>query len=56
MTAVAGAEPVSAGCVWRGPDHTRLVFDVSGRSSTDVHAQNPDRLVVDIDNANWRSL
>jgi len=54
MTAVAGAEPVSVQQlrVWRAPDHTRLVFDVSGPLEHRLFTlQNPDRLVVDIDNA-----
>ncbi|MEK7223270.1 MAG: N-acetylmuramoyl-L-alanine amidase [Pseudomonadota bacterium] len=54
MTAVAGAEPVSVQQlrVWRAPDHTRLVFDVSGPLDHRMFTlQNPDRLVVDIDNA-----
>ncbi|MBI3576019.1 MAG: N-acetylmuramoyl-L-alanine amidase, partial [Gammaproteobacteria bacterium] len=52
--AVAGAEPVSVQHlrVWRAPDHTRLVFDVSGPVEHRLFMlQNPDRLVVDIDNA-----
>ena len=54
MTAVAGADPVSVQQlrVWRAPDHTRLVFDVSGPLEHRMFTlQNPDRLVVDIDNA-----
>jgi len=54
MTAVAGAEPVSVQHlrVWRAPDHTRLVFDVSGPLEHRLFTlQNPDRLVVDIDDA-----
>jgi N-acetylmuramoyl-L-alanine amidase len=54
MTAVAGAEPVSVQQlrVWRAPDHTRLVFDVSGPLEHRLFTlQNPNRLVVDIDNA-----
>lgn len=54
MTAVAGAEPVSVQQlrVWCAPDHTRLVFDVSGPLDHRMFTlQNPDRLVVDIDNA-----
>src|SRR3989344_3941463 len=54
MTAVADAEPVSVQHlrVWRAPDHTRLVFDVSGPVEHHLFTlQNPDRLVVDIDNA-----
>src|SRR3990172_6973985 len=54
MSATAFAEPVSVQHlrVWRAPDHTRLVFDVSGPLEHRLFTlQNPDRLVVDIDNA-----
>ena len=54
IASVAGAEPVSVQQlrVWRAPDHTRLVFDVSGPLEHRMFTlQNPDRLVVDIDNA-----
>ena len=50
----ASAEPVTVQTlrVWRAPDHTRLVFDVSGPVEHRLFMlQNPDRLVVDIDNA-----
>lgn len=50
----AGAEPVSVQHlrVWRAPDYTRLVFDVSGPVEHRLFMlQNPYRLVVDIDNA-----
>ncbi len=54
FTAAASADPVIVQQlrVWRAPDHTRLVFDVSGPVEHRLFTlQNPDRLVVDIDNA-----
>lgn len=50
----AGAEPITVQHlrVWRAPDYTRLVFDVSGPVEHRIFMlQNPSRLVVDIDNA-----
>ncbi len=49
-----GAEPVTVQQmrVWRAPDHTRIVFDVSGPLEHRLFTlQNPNRIVVDIDNA-----
>lgn len=38
--------------VWPAPDHTRLVFDLSGPIDHHLFTlTNPDRLVVDLDNA-----
>lgn len=38
--------------LWTAPDHTRLVFDTSGRAAHKVFAlQNPDRLVIDFADA-----
>ncbi len=38
--------------LWRAPDHTRLVFDLSGTLEHRVFIlKNPDRLVVDLDNS-----
>ncbi|MHB8622332.1 MAG: N-acetylmuramoyl-L-alanine amidase [Sulfuricaulis sp.] len=54
FAAGARAEPVSVQHlrVWRAPDYTRLVFDVSGPVADHIFMlQNPYRLVVDIDNA-----
>jgi len=46
------AEQIQALRVWDGPDHTRTVFDVSGPIQYKVFTlTNPDRLVLDIDNA-----
>lgn len=40
--------------VWRAPDHTRLVFDLSAAVEHRVFAlQNPDRLVIDIVDATF---
>ncbi|KJS09051.1 MAG: N-acetylmuramoyl-L-alanine amidase [Gammaproteobacteria bacterium BRH_c0] len=37
--------------LWRAPDHTRLVFDISGAAEHSLFTlENPDRLVVDISN------
>lgn len=37
--------------LWRAPDHTRLVFDISGAAEHSLFTlDNPDRLVVDISN------
>ncbi|HEY8555522.1 MAG TPA: N-acetylmuramoyl-L-alanine amidase [Burkholderiales bacterium] len=37
---------------WRAPDHTRLVFDLSGPLEHRVFTlKDPDRIVVDLDNA-----
>jgi N-acetylmuramoyl-L-alanine amidase len=39
--------------LWRAPDHTRLVFDLSAGAEHSLFAlENPDRLVVDIDDIN----
>ncbi len=38
--------------VWRAPDHTRLVFDLSGPVEHRLFTlKNPDRVVIDMDNA-----
>ena len=52
--AVAAAEPVTVQQmrVWRAPDHTRIVFDVSGPLEHRLFTlENPTRIVVDMDNA-----
>lgn len=54
MSATAFAEPVSVQHlrVWRAPDHTRIVFDVSGPLEHRLLTlQDPPRIVVDMDNA-----
>jgi N-acetylmuramoyl-L-alanine amidase len=54
MSATVVAEPVSVQHlrVWRAPDHTRIVFDVSGPLEHRLFTlQDPHRIVVDMDNA-----
>ncbi|WP_438951662.1 N-acetylmuramoyl-L-alanine amidase [Porticoccus sp.] len=47
---LAAATVVDGVRLWRAPDHTRLVFDLSGPiSHTIFELDNPRRLVVDID-------
>ncbi len=43
--------------LWRAPDHTRVVFDLSGPAQYQVfQLNNPERLVVDISRARLRQL
>ncbi|MBT5411778.1 MAG: AMIN domain-containing protein, partial [Cellvibrionales bacterium] len=48
-------EPVFAATVndmrvWRAPDHTRLVLDLSDPVKYKINSlQNPDRLIIDIE-------
>ena len=54
VAAVAWAEPVTVQHmrVWRAPDHTRIVFDLSGPLEHRLFTlQDPHRIVVDMDNA-----
>ncbi|AZZ90800.1 AMIN domain-containing protein [Hahella sp. KA22] len=52
ISSVAGAATVSNVRVWPAPDHTRLVFDMSGPVDHKVFAlSKPDRLVIDISQA-----
>ncbi len=42
--------------VWPAPDHTRLVFDLSGKVSHKLFSlANPERIVIDIDNAQMKA-
>jgi N-acetylmuramoyl-L-alanine amidase len=42
--------------VWRAPDHTRLVFDLSEAVTHQVFPlDNPDRLVIDIENVSLKA-
>ena len=42
--------------LWRAPDHTRLVFDLSEPADhTLLELKNPDRIVIDIKKATWSS-
>lgn len=46
---VLGAD-VDAVRLWRAPDHTRVVLDLSASASfTSLTLENPDRFVVDLD-------
>jgi N-acetylmuramoyl-L-alanine amidase len=54
VSAVTWAEPVTVQHmrVWRAPDHTRIVFDLSGPLEHRLFTlQDPHRIVVDMDNA-----
>jgi N-acetylmuramoyl-L-alanine amidase len=54
VSAETRAEPVTVQHlrVWRAPDHTRIVFDLSGPLEHRLFTlQNPHRIVVDMDNA-----
>ncbi len=49
---LAASTRVDSVRVWRAPDHTRVVFDLSGAVDHKLFPlKNPSRLVVDIDNA-----
>lgn len=40
--------------MWQAPDHTRLVFDLSGPLEHRLFSlSNPDRIVIDMKNARW---
>jgi N-acetylmuramoyl-L-alanine amidase len=42
--------------VWRAPDHTRIVFDLSGGAEyTMFSLTNPDRVVIDLKNSTTKS-
>lgn len=42
--------------LWRAPDHTRVVLDLSGAVSHKVMTlQNPDRIVIDISNSSMKA-
>mgnify|MGYP001147866577 CR=1 FL=1 len=42
--------------LWRAPDHTRLVFDLSEPAEhTVLELKNPDRIVIDIKKTQWGS-
>ena len=51
-SAAAAAADVVGIRAWPAPDHTRVVFDVSGPlEHTIFRLENPQRLVIDIRNA-----
>ena len=42
--------------IWRAPDHTRIVFDLSAPASHKlIQLQNPDRIVIDLDDATLKA-
>ena len=61
MVVLAGASQALAAAIegvrlWRAPDHTRLVFDLSGPVEHKIFPlSNPDRLVIDIPSANIKN-
>lgn len=56
LSADAAATVIHDVRLWRAPDHTRLVFDLSAGAEHSLFAlENPDRLVLDIDNIHLAS-
>lgn len=56
VAADARAAVVEGVRLWRAPDHTRLVFDLSGPVDHKVFAlKKPDRIVVDIDKSKFQA-
>lgn len=54
-TVVAASITVQNLRMWRAPDNTRLVFDMSGSVQHQVLVlENPDRIVIDLSNAQFR--
>nr|WP_210397679.1 N-acetylmuramoyl-L-alanine amidase [Motiliproteus sediminis] len=52
VSTLSGAASIDKVRVWRAPDHTRLVFDLSGPVNHKLFPlDNPDRIVLDIDNS-----
>ncbi len=52
VTAPLYAAEVEEVRVWRAPDHTRLVFDLSERADFNLFTlANPERIVIDIENS-----
>lgn len=46
---------VEAARVWRAPDHTRLVFDLSAASEFEMSTlADPERIIIDIKNASLK--
>ena len=53
----AYAATVESVRLWRGPDHTRLVLDLSAPVDYEIFTlQNPERLVIDIANSSEKHL
>ncbi|MFT5419867.1 MAG: N-acetylmuramoyl-L-alanine amidase [Candidatus Endobugula sp.] len=55
-SAAINAATIDSVRLWRAPDHTRVVLDMSATVKYKLFSlQNPDRLVVDIDGANTKA-
>ena len=56
LSSVAFAAKVKDVRVWRAPDHTRVVLDLSSPTSHKImQLSNPDRIVIDISNATLKA-
>tara|TARA_R110002110_G_scaffold405241_1_gene624212 strand:- start:44603 stop:45910 length:1308 start_codon:yes stop_codon:yes gene_type:complete len=56
LSSVAQAVEVHDVRLWRAPDHTRIVFDLSGPSEHKlITLQNPSRIVLDMENASLKA-
>ncbi len=56
VTTVARAADVHDVRLWRAPDHTRIVFDLTGPADHKlIQLQNPDRIVLDIQDTSLRA-
>ncbi|MEH6492257.1 MAG: N-acetylmuramoyl-L-alanine amidase [Halopseudomonas sp.] len=56
VTEVALAADIKSVRLWRAPDNTRLVFDLSGPANHTLFTlSNPERIVIDIDNATFNA-
>lgn len=54
MSYIAAAADVRGVRVWRAPDHTRLVFDLSGPVEHKLfQLENPNRIVIDVDGSKF---
>jgi N-acetylmuramoyl-L-alanine amidase len=53
---VASAATVDNVRLWQAPDHTRVVFDLSGPAEHRLfQLDNPDRLVIDLADGRWQA-
>ena len=56
VTEVAYAADIKSVRLWRAPDNTRLVFDLSGPAQHSLFTlSNPERIVIDIDGASFNA-
>ncbi|WP_197674540.1 N-acetylmuramoyl-L-alanine amidase [Halopseudomonas sabulinigri] len=56
VTEAALAADIKSVRLWRAPDNTRLVFDLSGPANHTLFTlSNPERIVIDIDNATFNA-